>query len=281
MLIGVAALIATPLFAQDKPTKSKPAFQEGPTTAKFLGVAQIEVPAGCVFFDGNTTRALMKSSGEPVSGNEVGLIQPTNFLWSVIFEYSNSGHVMDDDKDKLDADKLLAAFKAGTAKQNKERERMGSPPLEIVGWEQPPHYDETTHNLTWAIRATSEGRQILNYNTRLLGRLGVMEVVLICDPDKFQETLTSFNGLLAGYSFQTGNNYTEYRKGDKVAKYGLAALVLGGAAVGAAKLGLLAWLLPFLKKGWILIVAAFAGIANFFRKLFGKKTGRKDDDHSS
>jgi uncharacterized membrane-anchored protein len=54
--------------------------------------------------------------------------------------------------------------------------------------------------------------------------------------------------------------------------------VLGGAAVGAAKLGLLAWLLPFLKKGWILIVAALAGLANFFRKLFGKATGRKDDD---
>lgn len=279
-LIAVASLIATPTFSQDKTARTKPEFQEGPTTAKLLGVAQIEVPAGCVFFDGETTRALMKSSGEPVSGKEAGLIQPTNFQWSVIFEYDSSGHVMDDDKDKLDADKLLAAFKAGTAEQNKERARMGSPALEIVGWEQPPHYDEVSHNLTWAIRATSEGRQILNYNTRLLGRLGVMEVVLVCDPDKFKETLASFNSLLAGYSFQTGQTYAEYRKGDKLAKYGLAALVLGGAAVGAAKLGLLAWLLPFLKKGWVLIVAAFAGIANFFRKLFGKG-GRKDGDHSS
>jgi uncharacterized membrane-anchored protein len=51
--------------------------------------------------------------------------------------------------------------------------------------------------------------------------------------------------------------------------------------VGAAKLGLLAWLLPFLKKGWILIVAAFAGIANFFRKLFGRKDERPNDGSST
>jgi uncharacterized membrane-anchored protein len=108
-----------------------------------------------------------------------------------------------------------------------------------------------------------------------------MEVVLICEPDQLQGTLPTFTSLLAGYSFQTGNNYAEYRKGDKVAKYGLAALVLGGAAVGAAKLGLLAWLLPFLKKGWILIVAAFAGIASFFRKLFGRKDERPNDGSST
>jgi uncharacterized membrane-anchored protein len=281
LMIGAAALICATAIAQDQPTKPKLNVLKGPATAKLGGVAQINLPAGYNFLDGATTRSILKAYGEPVSGKELGLIEATNAHWSVMFEFADIGYVKDDDKDKLDADKMLAGFKEGTAEQNKQRVAMGRPPLEIVGWEQPPHYDETTHNLTWAIRCTSEGRQILNYNTRRLGRLGVMEVVLICEPDQLQGTLPTFTSLLAGYSFQTGNNYAEYRKGDKVAKYGLAALVLGGAAVGAAKLGLLAWLLPFLKKGWILIVAAFAGIANFFRKLFGKKTGRKDDDHSS
>src|SRR5207253_5010090 len=172
-----------------------------------------------------------------------------------------------------DADKLLQAIKRGTARGNQERVRNGKPPLEIVGWEQPPRYDPVTHNLEWAIRATSEGRPLLNYNTRLLGRKGVMEVVLVVRPERFEATLPTFRTLLANYNFQTGQTYAEFRKGDKVAKIGLAALVVGGAAVGAAKLGLFAWLAVILKKGFKLVILAVAAVAAFFKKLFGRLFG--------
>src|SRR5262249_22378139 len=133
----------------------------------------------------------------------------------------------------------------------------------------------------WAIRATSGGEPLLNYNTRLLGRRGVMEAVLVIDPDKLATTLPTFRNVLAGYSFQSGQTYAEYRSGDKVAKYGLAALVVGGAAVGAAKLGLFTGLLVFLKKGWKLVVVAFAAIAaaikKFFARIFG---GRRESELS-
>jgi uncharacterized membrane-anchored protein len=201
---------------------------------------------------------------------------PTNEHWSVIFEFNDIGYVKDDDKDQLDADKLLQAIKAGTEAANKERQRMGNAPLLIVGWEQPPRYDDTTHNLEWAIRATSEGEGILNYNTRLLGRKGVMEAVLIVEPDKLPATLPKFKRLLADYSFQTGESYAEYREGDKLAKYGLAALVVGGAAVGAAKLGLLASLGLFLKKAWKLVVIVIIAVATIFKKIVAGLFGRKD-----
>ena len=100
-----------------------------------------------------------------------------------------------------------------------------------------------------------------------------MEVVLIVEPEKLAETLPAFRDLLAGYTFQTGQTYAEYRPGDKVAKYGLAALVVGGAAVGAAKLGLFAWLAVFLKKGWKLVVVAFAAVAALFKKILAKVFG--------
>jgi uncharacterized membrane-anchored protein len=237
----------------------------------------VDVPVGYQFMDGKTTRDLMKAMGEPTSGHELGLMMPTNDEWSVIFEFNETGYVKDDDKDKLDADKLLTAIKRGTEAANKDRVSAGNPPLQIVGWEVPPKYDETTHNLEWAIRATSDGQPILNYNTRLLGRKGVMEVVLIIEPDKLAETLPSFRQLLAGYNYQGGQSYAEYRPGDKVAKYGLAGLVLAGAAVGAAKLGLLGPLLLILKKAWKLVVLAIAAVAASFKKLFNKIFSRKDE----
>jgi uncharacterized membrane-anchored protein len=102
-----------------------------------------------------------------------------------------------------------------------------------------------------------------------------MEAVLIVEPEKLTETMVDFRNVLANYSFQTGQTYAEYRSGDKVAKYGLAALVLGGAAVGAAKLGLFAWLLVFFKKGFKLIIVAVVAIIATIKKVLGKIFGRR------
>jgi uncharacterized membrane-anchored protein len=269
-------LLVSPLAAQDSPGKKANAL-EGPATAMLGNIAQIELPAGYKFFDGKTTRAIMKSSGEPTSGNELGLLHPTNAQWSVIFEFNDVGFVKDDEQDKLDPVKLLAAIKAGNDEGNKQRERNGNPPLLIVGWEQEPKYDPVTHNLTWAIRATSEGRAILNYNTRLLGRKGVMEAVLICKPEEFAKTLPDFNSLIANHKFQSGESYAEYKPGDRIAKYGLGALILGGGAVAAAKLGLLGPLILFFKKAWKLVVVAIVAVASFFKRILNKITGNRPE----
>lgn len=277
LVLGCAVLATSPLCAQDSTAEArrKLGVIEGPATAKLQDIGRVEVPAGFLFLDGKGLRALLKKAGEPVSGNEMGLLRPTNHGWSVIFEFRDIGYVKDDDKNNLNADKLLEAIKQGTAEANKERVKNGNAPLEVVGWEQPPKYDEKTHNLEWCIRGTSEDRAIVNYNTRLLGRKGVMEAVLIVDPEKLPETMPAFRDVLANYSFQTGQTYAEYHSGDKVAKYGLAALVLGGATVGAAKLGLFTGLLVLLKKGFKLIVLAVVAIIASLKKVFAKIFGRR------
>jgi uncharacterized membrane-anchored protein len=278
--VGVCVAFAGPGFcAQSSGPKLN--VVKGPAKAPLESVGEINVPVGYDFLDGKSTRAVMKAGGEPVSGQELGLLAPTNDHWTVIFEFSDMGYVKDDDKNKLDPDKLLASIKRGTAEANKQRVKSGNPPLEIVGWEQPPKYDETTHNLEWAIRATSGGQPILNYNTRLLGRKGVMEVVLIVEPDKLSDTLPAFRDLLAGYSFRSGQTYAEYHPGDKVAKYGLAALVVGGAAAGAIKLGLFPALALFLKKGWKLVIVAFAAVATAFKKFFARIFGGKSESETT
>jgi len=279
---ALALVLGTaPLMGQTSEGKSKVKFLTGPASARLSNVAKVDVPPGYFFLDGKDYRAMLKSEGEPVSGRELGLLSSTNRGWSVIFEFDDIGYVKDDDKDSLNADKLLESIKRGTAEANKKRADAGRPPIQVVGWELPPRYDSNTHNLEWAIRGEIEGRPILNYNTRLLGRKGVMEVVLVVEPQQLTETLPAFRSLLTGYSFQTGETYAEYRPGDKIAKYGLGALVLGGAAVGAAKLGLLTWVVLLLKKAWKLVVVAFAAVASFFKKIFSgrqAKAGRPPEN---
>src|SRR5688572_23210130 len=185
-----------PADAAEKEGKSSINWQVGPTVAPLKNAAEIKLPKGYKFANAADTQRMLKAAGEPVSGEEMGMIVPEEGEWSVFFEFSDTGYVKDDDKDKLDADKLLKSITAGNDQANKMREKAGNAPLKIIGWEKPPFYDETTHNLEWALRAETEGQPLLNYNTRLLGRRGVMEVVLVCSPEKLSEILPAFKELI-------------------------------------------------------------------------------------
>ena len=242
-------------------------WQTGPGVANFKQTAEIKLPSGYRFADGKETQRLFKAAGEPVSGREMGMLLPEKGSWSVVFEFSDSGYVKDDDKDKLDPEKLLKAIIKGNDYGNEERKKTGVPQLNIIGWEQKPAYDSATHNLEWAIRAESGERPIINYNTRLLGRKGVMEVILIVKPDALADTLPTFKELLKDYSFKSGESYAEFRQGDKLAKYGLAALITGGAVAVAAKTGLLTAILLIFKKAWKLVVVGAVAVVSFFKRL--------------
>lgn len=280
LLLALIALTLTPalLPAQEEATPQDLPHLAGPTTATLGSVAQIQVPAGYVYYDGKTLKKILEAIGQPVSEALVGSMGPTNANWEIMFYYDAIGYVKDDDKDKLDADKLLADYRTGTEEANKYRAKYGAAPIHVVGWELAPRYNEASHNLEWAIRGTSEEEQILNYDTRLLGRKGVMRVKLIVASEEYATTFPVFTNLMTGFTFNTGETYAEYKPGDKIAKYGLGALVLGGAAVGAAKLGLLGSLALFLKKGWKLVILGVVAIAAFFRKIIGRIVNGRGQD---
>ena len=278
--LTLIALLTLPLLAASAKAGDEEEFKplEGPATASLGGVAQINIPEGYSFIDGEILRKLMEAMGQPEREGLMGSLGPTNADWSVMFYYDASGYIKDADKEKLDADKLLQSYREGTEAANKYRVKSGIPPIHVTGWEVPPRYNSETHNLEWAIRGASEGEEILNYDTRLLGRKGVMSVKLIVAPKEFAATLPVFTNLMAGYKFNTGESYAEYKPGDKIAKYGLGALVVGGAAVGAAKLGLFAWLAVFLKKGWKLVIIAVVAVAALFKKVIARiVNGRQDN----
>ena len=249
----------------------------GPAKAELKSLAEVQVPEGFVFTGAKGTQKLLEKMGNPTSGSELGFLAPTSLVWFVVFRFSDVGYVKDDDKDKLDADKLLKSIKEGTEAANKYREKMGAAPLHITGWEIPPRYNEQSHNLEWAIRGESEGSPVINYNTRLLGRKGVMEVKLVMDPELTNAALPAYQALLKDYSYKQGERYAEYRSGDKLAKYGLAALITGGAAAVAVKTGLFASLVLFFKKAAKLIVIAVVAVFAWIRKLI---SGRKTQENS-
>jgi uncharacterized membrane-anchored protein len=239
-------------------------FVKGPSLGDLGTTAQVKVPSGYVFAGGNDTRTIMETMQNPTSGRELGFLAPAGEDWFAVFEYDAAGYVKDDEKGSLDANALLESIKSGTEASNEERVRRGWPKLNVIGWETLPRYNEETHNLEWAVRAESEGQPIINHNTRMLGRGGVMEVTLVVEPALLNETLPKFRTMLAGFDFAEGNKYAQFRPGDKMAAYGLTGLIVGGGTVALVKSGAFKWI-------WKALVAAAVGVGALFKRIFSRE----------
>ncbi len=266
MLISLLAL-AGGLNAMD--------VQRGPVEGKVGEVATLQVASGFAFIPQGSAKEFMQKTGNLPSGNELGIfIDPDEKTgWFSIFEFEEVGFIKDPEKEKLDADEILASIKEGNDAANAERKKMGSDTIDIVGWHTPPFFNQETKRLEWAILGRSKDGDVVNYKTRILGRTGVMSVVLVCGPQELNAALKSFSKVLDSYSFTSGNKYSEWKTGDKVAAIGLGALILGGIG---AKTGLLQKLFKFI---WVIVLGFFALIRKFFTGK-GSDTARNSKSES-
>jgi uncharacterized membrane-anchored protein len=252
--------------AQDELRKL--AWQRGPAEGQISTKATIKVPKGYVFLDEKNTSRFLQLAGNPPRDGHY-LFAPESLDWFAVFSFESTGFVKDDEK--IDPDGLMKSLKASDAPANEERKKLGMSSLYTVGWEVPPHYDTDSKRLEWGLRLKSEQeRFIVNYTSRLLGRTGVMSAVLVADPQTLASDTAAFKAGLNEFSYVAGEKYTEFKAGDRVAEYGLAALVLGGAAAVATKKGFWAAIVAFLGAFWKLIlgvgVAAVAGLGSMFKK---------------
>ena len=239
------------------------AWQRGPTEGRLGTTATVKVREGQAFLDGPSTRRFLELNQNPPRDNHYTLVGGDE-AWFAVFFFEASGYVKDDEK--LDPDALLKSMKDTDQASNDERKRLGMPPLHTDGWHVAPHYDLNTRRLEWATRLrTDDGQQTVNYTIRILGRRGVMRATLVSSPQTLDRDIKDFKTVLTGYDFVAGERYAEWVAGDRVAEYGLAALVLGGAAAVATKTGFGKAIGKFLIVG---VVAAGGAILAFARKFF-------------
>jgi uncharacterized membrane-anchored protein len=264
-----AAIAAVPADAQEQMPDG---WTAGPAQGRLGDLATVSVPEGYVFLDAKATKAFLEEGQNVPNGDELGAIfrpLPDKDYWFAVFSYDDTGHIDDSEKDSIDADALMKSMKEGNRRGNEERKRRGWQPLELEGWHQPPYYDLSTNNLTWSTAIASEGSKAINHSVRLLGRTGTMSVQLVAGSSSVDLATLEFNDVLRSYAYNEGKRYAEFRKGDKLAAYGLTALIAGGVGAAAVKSGLL-------QKFGKLIIVLFVGLVGALRKFFGSLFGRKE-----
>lgn len=245
----------------------------GPHSVALRDQATLTLPEGYGFVPAAEGAAVMKLIGNQTDERFIGLIFPSSDAnWFVTIDYEPSGYIKDDDAKDWDADALLDSLKDGTKAANEHRERMGIPPIEVTRWVEQPTYDSTSHRLVWSAEAKAIGipdpDPTINYNTYVLGRQGYISLNLITTASTIEAEKPVAHELLAAVAFNDGRRYSDFDAStDKVAAYGLAALIGG---VAAKKLGLLAAIGVFLAKfAKVLLIGGIAllgGLAKLFKR---------------
>jgi uncharacterized membrane-anchored protein len=121
--------------------------------------------------------------------------------------------------------------------------------------------------------ASADEEQGVNYNTFALGREGYVSLNLVTDLKDLGQHKLEAQDLLGALEFNDGKRYADFNSStDRVAEYGLAALVLG---VGAKKLGFFAVIFAFLAKFAKIAILAVVAFGGGLLKLLGGKSKAK------
>jgi len=270
-LVLSMALAGAAMGAQEEGKSSPFAeldWQRGPASFTLGNRATIRLPERSAALSESESSKFLKLTGNLPSPG-LNIIVGNN--WWATFEFDESGYIKDGDE--IDADALLKQLKAQDEPSNEARRRQGLSELHTDGWYVAPHYDKSTRHLEWGLRlhASDDPAPVINYTVRLLGRHGYERVVLVSSPETLDRDVAEFKTLLGAFEFNGGEKYSEFRQGDRVAQFGLAALVAGGAAAVAAKTGFWKALLAFLAATWKLVAGAVVAALAAIGKMFGRK----------
>ncbi|WP_435132824.1 DUF2167 domain-containing protein [Formosa sp. A9] len=240
------------------------------------GIASLEVPQGFKYLDPEQSNYVLTELWENPPSETLGLLFPEdvfplsdNFTYCVEIGYSEEGYIEDEDAEDLDYDELLEEMKEDIKANNPERMAQGYSEMELVGWASAPYYDNVNKKLHWAKEIHFEGAEVntLNYNIRVLGRKGYLNLNAIGDIGVLEMFNQDRDQILQSVKFSEGNRYADFNPDfDEVAAYGIGGLIAGKVL---AKAGFFALLLKFWKVIAIGAVALFSG---FRKRLFGSKT---------
>ncbi len=239
------------------------------------GKAKLKLGEDFQYLDPANARKVLVDiwNNPPDAGSTDGMIVPkgVSFLddngWVAVLQWSEDGYVKDGEFDSTNFDEMLTKLKEAHHESSLERVKQNYPAMELKGWAQPPHYDKQTHKLFWAKQFDVHGdTDQLNYDIRVLGRAGIMEVSIMSTMPQIRDIEAKAPMILSMVEFTEGNRYADYKAGDKVASYGIAALIAGGVL---AKSGFFKVALIFILKFWKLFAVGAVAIVAGLKKLLG------------
>jgi len=190
----------------------------------------------------------------------------------IYVDYLAEGYVTDDDWSDVDPDALLADIRAGAEAGNSERTRNGFAPMHAIGWLIPPSYDAGKNMARWAVELEEDGERFANIQVIKLGRHGYHLITWAGPLHGADGTPRFLQAMIDSHSYDDGFRYADYVEGDKLAGFGIGALVAASAVGSKPGKGIVAAIVGgailIAKKAWFVVLGLLAAIGAFIRRLF-------------
>lgn len=212
-------------------------YQRGKVFLGYDTIATLSVPKGYKYLDSISSSFVMTELWGNSPAPTYGLLFPDsvdplsqNFTFAIDITYNDDGYIDDENSDDIDSDALFEHMIEDADIVNQMREKQGYPRLELIDWASKPFYNKVEHKLHWAkeYKVDQDSIHTLNYNIRILGRYGYLNLNVIGNIDVLPLVQSNLNEFLDGINFNQGYRYEDFDpKTDSKSEFSIEELILG------------------------------------------------------
>ena len=185
-------------------------------------------------------------------------------------KFIGDGYIKGDDWSKVDPDEFLEQLKSASVENNKERLKNGYNTVQDIRWHIKPEFNKDLGYVYYSLIVVfDDGNETYNSTAMVLGREGYTDLTFVFKESIAHLMPNEIDKVVQSFDYNSGVQYSDFKAGDKIAAYGVGALVAGSLGIkGLAKTGGLAVIAAFAKKLWFIILLPFIFL---FRLVSGNK----------
>ena len=185
-------------------------------------------------------------------------------------KFIGDGYIKGDDWSQVDPEEFLEQLKSASVENNKERMKNGYNTVQDIRWHIKPEFNKDLGYVYYSLIVVfDDGNETYNSTAMVLGREGYTDLTFVFKESIAHLMPNEIDKVVQSFDYNSGVQYSDFKAGDKIAAYGVGALVAGSLGIkGLAKTGGLAVIAAFAKKLWFIILLPFIFL---FRLVSGNK----------
>lgn len=231
LFVSSESVLTLSCWADAPPLPSVPkkiSWVSGPAKVEVGGLAQARILEGFRFADAENARIVLDTTHTAVPEGLLGVISPASGEYYVLLQFNETGYLRDASKQPLEEDAILKTVWDRTTRQNAKRVQEGSPNIVHVEWVLKPTFDANSRLLECAIRTDgrADNSSLVNYTLQRLGRRGVLQASVVKQRRDFSD-FGIVREAIRAITFKPGEDYRDYKEGDKLATATVAELIMG------------------------------------------------------
>ena len=147
-------------------------------------------------------------------------------------KFTGDGYIKGDDWSQVDPDEFLEQLKSASVENNKERLKNGYNIVQDIRWHIKPEFNKDLGYVYYSLIVVfDDGNETFNSTAMVLGREGYTDLTFVFKESIAHLMPNEIDKVVQSFDYNSGVQYSDFKAGDKVAAYGVGALVAGSLGI--------------------------------------------------